>query len=93
MTYRYRGHSVSDPAKYRTKEELETYKEKDPISTLVNHVIDKNIATQKEIEKIKVAIDKEIENAMEYADQSDYPLGSELYDDNYVQQDYPFIID
>ncbi|MFT4535599.1 MAG: pyruvate dehydrogenase E1 component alpha subunit [Saprospiraceae bacterium] len=92
-TYRYRGHSVSDPSKYRTKDELNEYKEKDPIILIVNKMIDSKLATQKEIDKIKTEIDAEIEAAMKFADESDYPLGSELYDDNYTQKDYPFITD
>lgn len=92
-TYRYRGHSVSDPAKYRTKDELNEYKEKDPIILIVNKMIDNKIATQAEIDKIKAAIDKEVEDALVFAEESDYPLGSELYEDNYVQKDYPFIVD
>ncbi len=93
LTYRYRGHSVSDPAKYRTKEELEAYKHKDPILTIVNKIIDHGIATEKKLEEIKLSIEKEIEEAMEFAEKSDFPLASELYDDNYVQGDYPFIMD
>ncbi len=92
-TYRYRGHSVSDPAKYRTKDELNTYKEKDPIVLIVNKMIDHKLASQTQIDKIKTAIDKEIEDALAFAEESDYPLGSELYDDNYMQKDYPFIVD
>ena len=92
-TYRYRGHSVSDPAKYRTKDELNEYKDKDPVVLIVNKMIDNKLATQAEIDKIKTAIDKEIEDALVFAEESDYPLGSELYDDNYVQKDYPFIVD
>ena len=92
-TYRYRGHSVSDPSKYRTKDELNEYKDKDPIVMIVNKMIDNKLATQKEIDKIKAEIDAEIEGAMKFADESDFPLGSELYDDNYTQKDYPFITD
>jgi len=92
-TYRYKGHSVSDPSKYRTKDELNEYKEKDPIVLIVNKMIDNKLASQKDIDKIKTEIDAEIEAAMKFADESDYPLGSELYDDNYVQKDYPFITD
>jgi len=92
-TYRYRGHSVSDPGKYRTKDELNAYKEKDPVVLIVNKMVDNKIATEAEINKIKTAIDKEIEDALVFAEESDFPLGSELYDDNYVQKDYPFIVD
>jgi pyruvate dehydrogenase E1 component alpha subunit len=92
-TYRYRGHSVSDPAKYRSKEELEDYKGQDPVILTEQKIIKEKIASQKEIDKIKSDIDLEIENAYTFADESDFPLGSELYDDNYLQADYPFIMD
>ena len=92
-TYRYRGHSVSDPAKYRSKEELENYKDKDPVVMIQEKMLNNGIATQNEIEEIIARIDKEIDNAMEFAEQSDYPLPSELYEDNYVQKDYPYITD
>jgi pyruvate dehydrogenase E1 component alpha subunit len=92
-TYRYRGHSVSDPAKYRTKEELEAYKEKDPLVVIQDRIIKQKIATQKEVDDILEAINKEIEDAMEFAENSPYPLPSELYEDNYTQKDYPYITD
>ena len=92
-TYRYRGHSVSDPQKYRTKDELNDYKDRDPLVIIEKKMLDNKIATQKEIDKIKDAIEAEIAEAMKFAEESDFPLGSELYDDNYVQQDYPFITD
>ncbi len=92
-TYRYRGHSVSDPGKYRSKEELNSFKERDPISETEEKIINENIATAKEIDAIKDKISKEIAAAVEFAEKSDFPLGSELYDDNYVQKDYPFIMD
>jgi pyruvate dehydrogenase E1 component alpha subunit len=92
-TYRYRGHSVSDPAKYRTKDELEHYKDLDPVLLTEKKIVDNKFATQAEIDTIKENINKEIEDAMKFADESDYPLGSELYDDNYTQKDYPFIMD
>lgn len=92
-TYRYRGHSVSDPAKYRTKDELDHYKDLDPVISTEKKIIDNKLATQAEIDKIKETINQEVEDAMAFAEESDYPLGSELYDDNYTQKDYPFIMD
>lgn len=93
QTYRYRGHSVSDPAKYRTKEELEEYKEMDPVIVTQNKIVAEKIATQEEIDDIIARIDAEVDDAMDFAENSPYPLGSELYDDNYTQQDYPYITD
>ncbi len=92
-TYRYRGHSVSDPAKYRTKEELETYKQRDPIVITEEKILSNKIATEKEIKKIQDAIKEEIDDAIEFAENSDWPLPSDLYEDNYIQKDYPFIMD
>ena len=51
-TYRFKGHSMSDPAKYRTKEELEAYKSKDPIEMVLNTIIEKKFASEQEIESI-----------------------------------------
>jgi len=90
-TYRYRGHSVSDPAKYRTKEELDDYKEKDPITVTEDKIVQQGIATRTELDAIISRIDQEVEDALVFAESSDYPLPSELYDDNYTQQDYPFL--
>lgn len=92
-TYRYRGHSVSDPGKYRTKEELNSYKDRDPLVDTEKDILDNKIATEAEVKAIKDKIKAEIEDAVKFADESDFPLGSELYDDNYVQKDYPFIMD
>jgi len=92
-TYRYRGHSVSDPAKYRTKDELNEYKAKDPIEIIKDRILDGKIASAKEVEKIEDAIAEEIATAVKFAEESDLPLASELYDNNYVQEDYPFITD
>ncbi|MDX1683780.1 MAG: pyruvate dehydrogenase (acetyl-transferring) E1 component subunit alpha [Saprospiraceae bacterium] len=92
-TYRYRGHSVSDPAKYRTKDELEEYKKKDPLGMLESKIIDDKIASKEEIEEIQDKIEKEIDEAIEFAEESDYPDPEALYEDNYLQEDYPFIKD
>lgn len=92
-TYRYRGHSVSDPAKYRTPEELETYKEQDPIDQLKEYLIDHKILSDKELESIDQVIHQEIDAAEAFAEQSEFPPASELYTDNYLQEDYPFIRD
>ena len=84
QTYRYRGHSMSDPAKYRSKKELENYKETDPIEIVKSEILNKKIANEEEIEKINKNIINEIKNAAEFALSSDYPNDSELYTDVYV---------
>ncbi len=90
-TYRYKGHSVSDPAKYRTKDELNEYKAQDPVKMTEAKIISEKIATEKEIQAIKDRLTKEMDDAVAFAESSEFPLSSELYDDNYVQEDYPFL--
>ncbi len=92
-TYRYRGHSMSDPAKYRTKEELEEYKEQDPINAVLKTITDNKWATEDQIEQINEKVRLEIEEAVKFAEESPYPDDSELYKDIYVENDYPFITD
>lgn len=92
-TYRYKGHSVSDPAKYRTKEELNDYKGKDPVKMTEVKMIEEGIATEEEIKAIKTKIKTEIDEATKFAEDSPFPDGSGLFEDNYVQEDYPFIVD
>jgi pyruvate dehydrogenase E1 component alpha subunit len=92
-TYRYKGHSVSDPATYRSRDEVNEYKDKDPIKNLEATILDQKIADKDEIKAIKDDIKKEIKSALEYADEAEFPDAKELYTHNYVQEDYPFIRD
>lgn len=92
-TYRYKGHSVSDPAKYRSKDELKAYMDKDPIKMLEAKIIDNKIATEDELDDIKSKIKAEIDKAVEFADNSEYPAPEALFEDNYLQEDYPYMKD
>jgi pyruvate dehydrogenase E1 component alpha subunit len=92
-TYRYKGHSMSDPAKYRTKEELEEYKEKDPIEYVLKVILEKQYATEEEIEAINDKVKAEVDDAVEFAENSPYPDVSEVYKDIYTDENYPFIMD
>jgi len=92
-TYRYKGHSVSDPAKYRTKEEVQEYKDKDPVKQTEIKLLNDGIASEDEIKKIKDQIRDEIQEAVDFAENSEFPDPSELFTDNYLQEDYPFIRD
>lgn len=89
-TYRYRGHSMSDPQKYRTREELEKYRGIDPIATLKIYIKDHNLASDEELEAIEDEIDARVEACVKFAEDSPYPDASELYKDVYVG-DYPYI--
>jgi len=92
-TYRYRGHSMSDPAKYRTKEELEEYKEKDPITQVLNTIVENKWATEDEINAINNRIKAEVDDCVQFAEDSPYPDDNELYKDIYSDENYPFILD
>ena len=92
-TYRYRGHSMSDPATYRTKEEVEEYKAKDPIEHTLDILKANKWITDKEVEATEQKIKAQVEACVKFADESPYPDPSELYKDVYVQKDYPFIMD
>lgn len=92
-TYRYRGHSMSDPAKYRTKEEVEDYKAKDPIVVTRATILKKKYATESELNAIDEKIEEQVKASVEFAENSPWPDLSELYTDVYEQADYPFIMD
>jgi pyruvate dehydrogenase E1 component alpha subunit len=91
-TYRYRGHSMSDPATYRTKEELEAYRQKDPIIHLKHHLITNNMATEEELAEIDKRVKQVVQDAVDFAEKSPFPEPHELYEDVYVG-DYPFLIE
>jgi len=92
-TYRYRGHSVSDPGNYRSKEEVEQYKAIDPLIVTESKILKNRIATQAELDQLNERIKIEIDEAVEFAENSDFPSASSLYDDNYVESNYPYIRD
>ena len=92
-TYRYKGHSMSDPQKYRTKDELEEYKTKDPIETTREKLITNFGLKVEEIEVINERIKQVVDEAVRFAEESPWPDDSELLKDVYQQEDYPFIVD
>jgi pyruvate dehydrogenase E1 component alpha subunit len=92
-TYRYKGHSMSDPAKYRTKEEVEEYKHRDPIEVVKKTILDKKFATEKQLEAIDQKIHEQVEESVKFAEESKYPDPSEALKDIYAQQDYPYLTD
>lgn len=91
-TYRYKGHSMSDPQKYRSKEEVAEYQDKDPINQVLNTIYKNKWATEKEIEKIGEKVAALVDESLRFAEESPLPDPSELYKDVYAQEDYPFII-
>ncbi|TAG53857.1 MAG: pyruvate dehydrogenase (acetyl-transferring) E1 component subunit alpha [Cytophagales bacterium] len=92
-TYRYRGHSMSDPAKYRSKEELESYKAQDPIEQVREVILSKKYATEAELELIDDNIKIKVQESVDFAEASPYPDASEAYKDVYAEPNYPFILE
>jgi len=91
--YRYKGHSVSDPQKYRTKEEVESYKAKDPIAMVLKTIQDNKFASNEEIKAIDDRISAVVEESVKFAEESPWPDDSEVLKDVYIDQNYPFIVD
>lgn len=92
-TYRYKGHSISDPQKYRTKEEVEEYKMRDPIEMVKKTILDNKFATPEELDAINKRVDAEVEEAVKFAEESPWPNEDEVLKDIYVDENYPFIVD
>ena len=92
-TYRYKGHSMSDPQKYRTKEELEEYKIKDPIEHVLKVLKSDFSVSDEDIEIIIERVKAEVEESVKFAEESPWPNDDELLKDVYMQPDYPFITD
>jgi len=87
-TYRYRGHSMSDPQKYRTKEELEEYQKTDPVERLKTYVLDKKLASKKEVEEIEQKVEDIVLEAVEFADETPFPEDEALYEDMFAGEPY-----
>jgi pyruvate dehydrogenase E1 component alpha subunit len=92
-TYRYKGHSMSDPAKYRTKEELESYKDLDPIDHVRLVILENKWASEEDLEKIELKIKDIVNECVTFAEESPYPSADEVYKDVYADADYPYIIE
>lgn len=92
-TYRFKGHSMSDPAKYRTKEEVQQYKLRDPIEQVRKVLLDKKYATEDQLGEIEKKIKQQINDCVKFAEDSEFPDASEVYKDVYVQEDYPYTPD
>jgi pyruvate dehydrogenase E1 component alpha subunit len=92
-TYRYKGHSISDPQKYRTKEEVEEYKLRDPLTLVLNTIQKNKYATKDELAAIDKRVSEKVEAAVKFAEESPWPSDDEVYKDIVMQPDYPFITD
>ncbi|EAP88180.1 MULTISPECIES: pyruvate dehydrogenase (acetyl-transferring) E1 component subunit alpha [Croceibacter] len=90
-TYRYRGHSMSDAQKYRTKDEVAEYQKIDPITQVKEIILDKKYATEDEVKEIDQRVKDLVKECEEFAENSDFPEKNVMYDVVYEQEDYPFL--
>lgn len=80
-TYRYKGHSISDPAKYRTKDELEQYKQQDPIIQLKSQMIEAKMISEDDFKKLDDELKKIAQDAVDFAEKSEEPALHTMYED------------
>ena len=92
-TYRFKGHSMSDPRKYRTKDEESDYQKEDPIDKVLEIIKKNKYATQKQLDAIDTKIKTDIEAAIKFAEESPLPEPEAMYEEIYAEPNYPFIKD
>ncbi|GAB2608468.1 pyruvate dehydrogenase (acetyl-transferring) E1 component subunit alpha [Emticicia sediminis] len=90
-TYRFRGHSMSDPQKYRTKEEVEQWKSRDPLEMVRDRILTNGVATEAELDAIDAKVKEVVEASVKFAEESPYPEPEAAFEDVYVDTDYPFL--
>lgn len=90
-TYRYRGHSMSDPGNYRTAEELDRRKDEDPIIQLKAYILENKLGDLSTLDAIDDEVKQEVLESVDFAENSPVPPLESIYEDVYVQDDYPFL--
>jgi pyruvate dehydrogenase E1 component alpha subunit len=84
MTYRYRGHSMGDPERYRKKEEVKKWEESDPIGIFRKQLLEKKTTTAKALDEIDARVDEEVVKAVEFAEASPELALADLFTDVYA---------
>jgi len=85
-TYRYRGHSMGDPERYRKQEEVKKWQETDPIGIFRKHLLEKKTISAKALDEIDAQVEEEVNEAVEFAETSPEPAMEELFTDVYVDE-------
>ena len=83
-TYRFRGHSMGDPERYRKAEEVKQWQENDPIGIFNKYLLDKKVTTPKGLDEIEARVEEEVIKAVEFAEASPEPAMEELFTDIYA---------
>jgi pyruvate dehydrogenase E1 component alpha subunit len=84
-TYRFRGHSMGDPERYRKAEEVKQWQENDPIGIFNKYLLDKKVTTRKGLDEIEARVEEEVQKAVEFAESSPEPTMEDLFKDIYVE--------
>jgi pyruvate dehydrogenase E1 component alpha subunit len=84
-TYRFRGHSMGDPERYRKPDEVKKWQENDPIGIFNKYLLDKKTVTRKALDEIEARVDDEVAKAVEFAEASPDPAMEELFTDVYTE--------
>jgi 2-oxoglutarate dehydrogenase complex dehydrogenase (E1) component-like enzyme len=84
VTYRYRGHSMADPEEYRTKDEVEDWRTRDPLATFPARLVEEGVLSAEDVERLDGEAIATVDEAVEFADDSRFPDLASLYDDIYV---------
>jgi pyruvate dehydrogenase E1 component alpha subunit len=90
-TYRYKGHSMSDPAKYRTKQELEAYKKRDPIEQVKDVILKNKMANEEDLNEIHKKVKVIVDDSVKFAEESPFPAPEDALKNVYAEEDYPFV--
>src|SRR5436190_14860733 len=83
-TYRFMGHSMSDPGKYRTRAEIEKYQERDPLKLFRAKLEADELLTEEDVKKFEDEVRAEVERAVKFADESPEPAPEELMTNVYA---------
>jgi len=86
-TYRYRGHSMGDPERYRKAEEVHKWQESDPIGIYRHYLADHEIATEQELDEREKEAERIVEEAVQFAESSPEPAPEALYENIYVSEE------
>jgi len=89
ITYRFRGHSMADPEQYRTREEVEQWEQRDPITAFAKRMLDAGVIAQSDVERLEREALERVDEATRFAEESPFPDPGSLYDDVYVLPDAP----
>src|SRR5690242_7392218 len=87
VTYRFRGHSMADPEEYRSKEDVEEWRKRDPVGVLGQRLVSEDVLTDADLEKLDQKATAQVDEATQFADNSAFPELDSLYDDIYVYGD------